>query len=218
MFRFRKDEMNHLVHEMNIVDHLKDQSEPERIKQITGLTIDMPNIGCTCWCKSFMIFTSDTQIDCANSKVLKAFSGISSIDKFLALGLPIANCSILDLNSNANKNVVTKPNGKKCMEIKSNQTVLFELDLLHIKSGIQRRLGLSRLDCYPILWCQQQQIQAKWTHSFAQRIACNFIAVKLLDRHTPTSPEFSNIDMFPLKFEGFSLDMPERNALSDLQK
>lgn len=118
---FRKDQVHQLTHEMRIEDHLQDRHEPERIKQITAITIDMPNVGCTCWCKSFMVFTSDKEIDCANSKVLKAFAGINSTQKFLDLSLPIAKWSVLDQSNKTNPVMTTTDgNSLKSMEQKIN--------------------------------------------------------------------------------------------------
>ena len=70
MIEYRKDAFNHLEHELNIEDHVQDKKEIETFKQINAITIDHPNNGCTCWCKSFMVFVSEKEIDCRRSKVL----------------------------------------------------------------------------------------------------------------------------------------------------
>ena len=36
-----------------------------------------------------MLFVSEKEIKCSQSKVLKAFAGVNSIKKFLELGLPL---------------------------------------------------------------------------------------------------------------------------------
>jgi hypothetical protein len=36
-----------------------------------------------------MIFVSEKEIKCSQSKVLKAFAGINSVKKFLEMGLPL---------------------------------------------------------------------------------------------------------------------------------
>jgi hypothetical protein len=44
------------------------------------------------------------------------------------------------------------------------ESVAFEIDLSEVKR-LQRVLGLNRMDCYPILWCFDQNF-IKWTINF----------------------------------------------------
>jgi hypothetical protein len=59
------------------------------------------------------------------------------------------------------------------------------------------------MDCYPLIWCFQDLEQVKWNVKFDQRVACKYIVVKLIDRHTPSNATDCNIDMFPLTLEGY---------------
>lgn len=47
--------------------------------------------GYTCFVNSFALFASDREVNIAKSPVIKAFEEINTIDKFLALNLPIKN-------------------------------------------------------------------------------------------------------------------------------
>ena len=152
---YRKDPLNHLEHELSIEDHVQDKKEIETFKQINAITVDMPNNGCTCWCKCFMVFVSEKEIDCRRSKVLQAFAGINSIKKFLDLGLPLIKYTTEGKGSGTDL-------GQIDPEMK--ESVLFEIDLAQVKRHIQHKLRLPRLDCYPLLWCQQEKKRIKWRH------------------------------------------------------
>lgn len=87
-------------------------------------------------------------------------------------------------------------------------TFAFEIDVSKRKT-ILKAMGLNKqLDCYPILWVYQAKELIKWTIHLKQRIACQYLAVKLLDIHriNETSP---NIDMFALELNGFPLGIPK---------
>jgi len=47
--------------------------------------------GYTCFVNSFAFFASDREISISKSPVIKAFDEINTVDKFLALKLPIKN-------------------------------------------------------------------------------------------------------------------------------
>ena len=118
----------------------------------------MPNNGCTCWAKCFMVFVSEKEIECRRSKVLQAFAGINSIKKFLDLGLPLIKYTADGKGSSTTDFDKIDPEMK--------ESVLFEIDLTQVKRHIQNKLRLSRLDCYPLLWCQQEKKRIKWKHHF----------------------------------------------------
>jgi len=62
------------------------------------------------------------------------------------------------------------------------------------------------MDCFPITWCYQDLQSIKWRVQFEQRIACQYLVVKLIDRHSNSSG--TNIDMFPLALDGYRLKIP----------
>lgn len=81
-------------------------------------------------------------------------------------------------------------------------SILIEFDLSQIKQ-IKKALGLSKLDCYPLFWCFQEMRTETYKHSFSQRVACTYLALKLIDRHPfhdsdsdGDGLEDINIDMF----------------------
>jgi len=63
---------------------------------------------------------------------------------------------------------------------------------------MKKALKVDKLDCLPLLWCQQEKQSMKWTINIAQAIACKYFVVKLIDRHPGSSAFDANIDMFPL--------------------
>ena len=173
----------------------------------------MPNSGCTCWCNCFMLFVSETEIDCQSSKVLQAFAGVNSIQKFLKLGLPIAKFTLESKGT-----MGTTKEDLDSIDVNSKESLLFEIDLKNVKKHFQSKFGLSRLDCYPVLWCQQEQKRIKWKHKFLQKIACTHMVLKIIDRHPPTNSSYKNIDMFPLHFEGHTLKLPTMRTLEQDKK
>lgn len=72
-----------------------------------------------------------------------------------------------------------------------------------------KALGVNKqLDCYPLLWVYQAQESVKWTVKFKQNIACQYLAVKLLDIHRSDETSI-NMDMFALELSGFPLKIPK---------
>lgn len=70
--------------------HFKDPSEEESFKLLGDLQIHNMGSGYTCFVNSFAIFSSpDKEIKISKSPVMKAFEEVNTIDKFIALGLPI---------------------------------------------------------------------------------------------------------------------------------
>lgn len=71
---------------------------------------------------------------------------INSVKKFLDLGLPIKK--------------FTKSDGTSSTDLTDlemdDMNIAFEIDLSNIKR-IERALGIVKMDCYPILWCYQDQ-------------------------------------------------------------
>jgi hypothetical protein len=75
-----------------------------------------------------MVFVSEREIDCRRSKVLQAFAGINSIQKFLQLGLPLIKSTIEGKGSS------TTDFDK--IDTKMKESVLFEIDLTQVKRHI----------------------------------------------------------------------------------
>ena len=120
---------------------------------------------------------------------------VSEREKFKSLGLPLL------------KYTTPQKSGSDFNTLNETENMAIEIDMGRIKT-IQRALDIDKLDCYPVVWCQQDQKQIKWSINFAQRIACKYLVVKLIDRHTPTNAHDCNIDMFPLSLEGNTLQIP----------
>ena len=104
---------------MPIEPFILDTQEKESYKQITHLTINKLETDYTSFCKVFVLFVSEKEINCGKSNVLRAFQGIASVYQFLDLGLPIKK--------------VTTPNSanekKKMDSPPKDVTIAFEIDL-----------------------------------------------------------------------------------------
>jgi hypothetical protein len=80
-------------------------------------------------------------------------------------------------------------------------TVAFEIDLSQPKK-VQQALGLTKMDCFPVLWVFQELEMIKWPIRFDQNIACKYLAFKLIDIHRnpgkPMTNYSHNMEMFAL--------------------
>ena len=86
---FRKNVEDPNVIQMPIEQFIQDKSEIESYKQLKVLTIDKSLKSYTAFCKSFMLFINDKDVNISKSPVLKAFHQINSVEAFLSMGLPI---------------------------------------------------------------------------------------------------------------------------------
>ena len=184
-----------MVIQMPIEQYIVDKKEVESFKQLQVLTIDKRITSYTCFAKAFMIFVSEKEVACSKSAVLKSFTMVNSVKQFLDMGLPIrkyttpekqeGDCDLTEIYKNP-----------------KDRTIAFEIDCEQIKR-VQRALNLTKLDCYPIVWCwQESQFSSKWNIRFEQRIACKYLVIRLIDRHQQHSYD-ANFDMFPLALEGY---------------
>jgi len=128
---------------MPIEQFVVDKQEIESYKQLKVLTIDKSLKSYTAFCKSFMIFINEKEVNVGKSQVLKAFHQINSVKAFLNLGLPIKKYTI---SNNVSSSDLSQ------LDPNENKNIAFELDLTQVKR-IQRILGLKSMDCLPILWC-----------------------------------------------------------------
>ena len=78
-------------------------------------------------------------------------------------------------------------------------------------------LNLQNLDCFPLTWGFQEYRDQQYVHSFNQRIACKYFAIKLIDRHpyqdlpdldSDSHLDDCNIDMFQLALQGYKMAIP----------
>jgi hypothetical protein len=173
---------------MPIEQFIIDKHEIESYKQLKVLTIDKSLKSYTAFCKSFMIFVNEKEVNISKSNMLKAFHQVNSVKSFLDMGLPIKKYTT---PGNISSTDISKINKEE------NINVAFEIDLTHPKR-VQRALNLKSMDCYPLLWCYQDLSSVKWNVQFDQRVACKYIVVKLIDRHDNYNNPETNIDMFPL--------------------
>lgn len=105
---YRKNPHDPMVLHLPVEQFLTDKGESETYKQVTSLIIKNVNINYTCPCKAFVVFASEQEVNCAKSSTLRPFQGVSSIEHFLQLGLPIKR--------------TTKPP-------QQNESIAFEIDL-----------------------------------------------------------------------------------------
>lgn len=157
-------------------NYVTDKKEEETYKLITRLTICRLNTHFTCFCKSFVLFVNEREVNPSKSHILKLFSGVNSVSKFLELNLPIASVHAPTPIKSEEEFI------SNLRKTNADQTCAFEIDLSQPKK-IQRALGNTKLDCYPVLWVNQMKEKVKWPINFKQRIACKYLAVKLLDIH-----------------------------------
>ena len=71
--------------------HYADKNEDETYKQLSELVIHNMAWGYSCFVSSFAVFTSEREIKCSKSLVLKAFAEINTVEQFKALNLPLKN-------------------------------------------------------------------------------------------------------------------------------
>ena len=128
---------------MPIEQFVVDKQEIESYKQLKVLTIDKSLKSYTAFCKSFMLFINEKEVNVGKSQVLKAFHQINSVKAFLNLGLPIKKYT---MSNNVSSSDLSQ------LDPNENKNIAFELDLTQVKR-IQRILGLKSMDCLPILWC-----------------------------------------------------------------
>jgi hypothetical protein len=107
-------------------------------------------------------------------------------------------------------------------------TILIEIDLSRLNQ-IKEMLNLSNLDCFPLTWGYQEFRNQHYLHQFKQRIACKYLAVKLIDRHpyqdfgdldSDGALDDCNIDMFQIGLQGYKMAIPtsaEYQNSKDLQ-
>jgi hypothetical protein len=140
---------------MPIEQFILDKNEIESFKQLKVLTIDKSVKNYTAFCKSFMVFVNEVEVNISKSKVLKAFHQVNSVKAFLDLGLPIKKYTT-PVKSSSDMSALAG----------TDENIAFEIDLSHVKR-VQRALGLKQsMDCYPILWCYQDLSSVKWNVQF----------------------------------------------------
>jgi hypothetical protein len=92
----------------------------------------------------------------------------------------------------------------------TNASTVFEIDLSRPKD-LKKTLSkykVKNVDCYPLLWCQQEKVSQQWNIKFKQMIACKYYVIKLISRAPGSSSYDANLDMFPLHIHGFKLPIP----------
>ena len=177
--------------------------EQETFKMLTKMQIDKQCTGYTCFVHTYAVFVSDKEVDCENSNVLQAFAGVDSIQKFLNMKLDLVRYShpdsssddISTLKPSTTKSTVIEIDLSKPLKLKKN---------LHYASLIK----MPKLDCYPLLWCQQEKLSQIWEIIFKQKIAAKYVVIKLISRAPGSSSYDANLDMFPLHFHGIKLPIP----------
>ena len=174
--------------------YFADPDEEETFKLLDELIIRNQSAGYTCYVKSFAFFTSDREIRTTKSPLLKMFEGISSVEQFEALKLPI-------------KNITRSPDG--------TSNVAYEIDLSQSDRLMEIVKSRKYLDCLPILWVFSVPSHCTWTVKFQQRIACKFMVLKLIDSYK-NSLQDNNIDMYNLALRGQVLKLPPSSSFPQL--
>lgn len=90
------------------------------------MKVDMKDNGCTCFCSVFMTFVHFKEINCKKSKVLQAFSGINTLEKFAKLGLPLAGYQQLGQIHRGHVDLAKMIEEEKII---NDMTILLEIDL-----------------------------------------------------------------------------------------
>ena len=164
--------------------YLADSEERDSLKQLKTLILHNLGSGYTCFVSAMAIFTSEQEISISKSAVLKKFDNVNTEELFQNLNLPLKEMQ-----------------GTKA----SPMNIAYEIDLSSPKE-IESRLGIPKLDCFPIMWIysspKNQDIELK----FSQRIGCRFLVLKLIDSHKQSSAD-NNIDMYNMTLRGVPLRM-----------
>lgn len=165
---------------------IKDMEEEESFKVLSELVIHNMGSGYTCFVQAYAFFIStDREVKISKSPIVKLFDDVNSIDKFLALGLPIKK-------------------EHKCPDGTNN--FAYEIDLNQTRQ-LQKALGNKKLDCLPILWVFSNPSYTEWSVRFEQRFAVKFLVLKLIDS-LKNSTYDNNIDMYNLTMNGHPLLLP----------
>eukprot|EP00347_Sterkiella_histriomuscorum_P004146 403361578 len=178
---------------MPYLQHL-DENDEEQFKVVTELVIHNIASGYTCLASCYMLFFSDKEVKLSKSDVLKFFAEINTIEKFEALGLPIAN------QTNSPGNTVNRA---------------YEIDLSN-KSLLQQKLKLNKFDCFPLLFVISNPSPTEYTVQFKQKIAAKYMVLQLIDSHKNNLSD-NNIDMYNLTLNGYKLQIPPPNYSSQLK-
>ena len=155
-----------------------------------------------------MFFYSDREVNIKSSKILNAFQNTGSIQAFLDLNLPLISFSTPKIERNENL---------KGIDLKKfeGKDIAIEINVLYIKK-IARilKIPMSKIDCYPVLWCQQDgSTKTDWTAKLTQTVAFKYSVIKLIGNEAvppPTTKKSSKqaLKMIPVIFHGFSLPLP----------
>ena len=123
------------------------------------MTIDKHSTGYTCFVHTYAIFVSDREVDCEKSNVLQAFAGVESIQRFMDMKLDLVSYS--QATGSASTDFSD-------FDVNTKKSTVFEIDLSRPKKLLKALraasgLEISKLDCYPLFWCQQEKVSQKWT-------------------------------------------------------
>lgn len=108
------------------------------------------------------------------------------------------------------------------MKASTGKSTVIEIDVSKpklLKKALEKAsdMKIPKLDCYPLLWCQQEKVSLKWTVQIKQRVACKYYVLKLLSRAPGSSTYDANLDMYPIEFQGYKLPIPSFGS-SELTK
>ena len=137
----------------------------------------------TSFVHTYAIFVSDKEIDCENSNVLQAFAGVDSIQKFLEIKLDLVRYSHPDSTSDDVSTLKANTTKSTVIEIDLSRPKKLRENLL-LNSKLTK---LPKLDCYPVLWCQQEKASQLWDIKFRQKITAKYIVIKLISRAPDSS-------------------------------
>ena len=113
-----------------------------------------------------MLFVSDSEVDLEGSKVLKAFSGVNSVQDLLGKKVPLLPESWTIANKKKEEKAKTSlpykvPCDTDLADLKQNKVI--EFDLKYPKA-LKKSLDVNRLDCYPLVYYElQTSEQCDWT-------------------------------------------------------
>ena len=82
----------------------------------------------------------------------------------------------------------------------------YEIDLSQ-RSKLEKRMGIGKLDCFPVLMVFSHGTKCEWKAQLKQRIAAKYLVIKLIDSYK-TNITDNNIDMYNLTLNGYTLNLP----------
>ncbi len=89
----------------------------------------------------------------------------------------------------------------------------YEIDLSH-RTKLEKKMGVGKLDCFPVLMVFSHATKCEWKVQLKQRIAAKYLVIKLIDSYK-NNPNDNNIDMYNLTLNGYTLNLSTSRSHQD---